>query len=42
MLQLGKLQIFGREMDRLRMDVCGLSEVRWSGQGHFTTMVYSG
>ena len=22
MLQLGKLQIFGREMDRLRMDVC--------------------
>ena len=47
MLQLGKLQIFGREMDRLRMDVCGLSEVRWSRQGHFTTidghtMVYSG
>ena len=44
MLQLG---ILGDEMMRLGVDICGLSEVRWNGQGHFTTLdghtvVYSG
>jgi len=34
-------------MMRLGVDICGLSEVRWNGQGHFTTLdghtiVYSG
>ena len=47
MLQLGKVQLFGDEMMRLGVDICGLSEVRWNGQGHFTTLdghtiVYSG
>ena len=47
MLQLGKTQLLGRELERVRVDVCGLSEVRWEGQGHFTTLkdhavVYSG
>ena len=47
MLQLGKLQILESEMERLRMDICGLAEVRWKGQGHFVTtsgntVVYSG
>ena len=47
MLQLGKVQLLGDEMMRLGVDICGLSEVRWNGQGHFTTLdghtiVYSG
>ena len=47
LLQLGKLQVLGREMDRIGVDICGLSEVRWKGQGHFTTreghtVIYSG
>jgi len=34
-------------MERLKVNVCGLSEVRWAGQGHFTTLeghtiVYAG
>ena len=37
----------GDEMMRLGVDICGLSDVRWNGQGHFTTLdghtiVYSG
>jgi len=47
MLQLGKVQLLGEEMMRSGADICGLSQVRWDGQGHFTTLdgdiiVYSG
>jgi len=47
MLQLEKVQLLGDEMTRLGVDICGLSEVRWNGQGHLTTLdghtiVYSG
>jgi len=50
MLQFGNVQLLGEEMMRLGcidLDICGLSEVRWDGQGHFTTLdghiiVYSG
>ena len=47
MLQFGNVQLLGEEMMRLGVDICGLSEVRWDGQGHFTTLdghtnVYSG
>jgi len=47
MLQLGKVQLLGEEMMRLGVDICGLSEVTWDGQRHFTTLdvhtiVYSG
>ena len=47
MLQLAKVQLLGEEMMRLGVDICGLSEVRWDGQGNFTTLdghtiVYSG
>ena len=47
MLQLGKVQLLGDEMMRLGVDICVLSELRWNGQGHFTTLdghkiVYSG
>jgi len=47
MLQLGKVQLLGEEMMRLGVDICGLLEVRWDGQWHFTTLdghtiVYSG
>ena len=38
MLQLGKVQLLGDEMMRLGVDICGLSEVRWNEQGHFTTL----
>jgi len=47
MLQTGKRQVIGKELERVGVDVCGLSEVRWKGQGHITTLeghtvVYSG
>ena len=38
MLQLGKVQLLGEEMMPLGVDICGLAEVRWDGQGHFTTL----
>ena len=38
MLQLGKVQLLGEEMMRLGVDICGLSEVRWDEQWHFTTL----
>jgi len=45
MLQLGKTHVLGRELERV--EICGSAEVRWEGQGHFTTLeghtiVYSG
>ena len=47
MLQLGKIQILKYEMERLEVDIWGLTEVRWEGQGHFHTskghtVIYSG
>src|SRR6218665_2963651 len=47
MLQLGKVQNLGRELERLRVEICGIAEVRWSGRGHFDTSdghmnIYSG
>src|SRR6218665_3519917 len=47
MLQLGKVQNLGRELERLRVEICGITEVRWSGRGHFDTseghmIIYSG
>jgi len=38
MLQLVKVQLLGEEIMRLGVDICGLSEVRWDGQGYFTTL----
>jgi len=38
MLQLGKVQLLGEETMRLEVDMCGLSEVKWDGQRHFTTL----
>ena len=38
MLQLVKVQLLGEEIMRFGVDICGLSEVRWDGQGHFTTL----
>src|SRR6218665_1867784 len=47
MLQLGKVQNLGRELERLRVEIGGITEVRWSGRGHFYTseghmIIYSG
>jgi exonuclease III len=47
MLQLGKTQVLGKELERVGVDICGLSEVRWKEQGHFNTaeghkIIYSG
>ena len=33
MLQLGNVHLLGEEMMRLGVDIYGLSEVRWNGQG---------
>lgn len=35
---LGKLSILSGEMERLDVKVCGLSETKWTGTGHFTTV----
>lgn len=47
MYQPGKLAILAKECDRLRIDVIGLSEVRWNGCGEFRNnkggvLMYSG
>lgn len=47
LLQLGKVHMLEREMLKMKVNLCGLAEVRWEGQGHFTTsngntIVYSG
>jgi len=40
MKQLGKLDNLKQEMDRLRLDLVGISEVRWSGIGDFWSGEY--
>lgn len=46
LLQSGKLENLKKEMELNRMDIIGLSEVRWEGQGEVTsdetTLFYSG
>ncbi len=46
MLRAGKLENVKREMDRLKINVCGLSEVRWRNWGDFYSdrvrVLYSG
>ena len=44
---LGKLSMLGNEMERQGISICGLSETKWSGNGHFKTLdghtvLYSG
>lgn len=44
---LGKLSVLSRELERLDINICGLSETKWSDSGHFTTedghaVVFSG
>ena len=35
--ELGKLALLLKEMERLKLDVFGLCETRWSGEGHFAS-----
>lgn len=46
MLQKGKIENIKTEMKRLKINILGLSEVRWKGAGTFSTdgftMIYSG
>ena len=47
LLQPGNLDLLLREMDRCKVQILGISEMRWSGKGHFTskhghTIYYSG
>src|SRR5688572_17055070 len=37
LIQIGKVYMLGKELEINRVDICGLSEIRWQGQGHFTT-----
>lgn len=37
MLEVGKLFLLGKELDKMNVSVCRLTEVRWEGQGHFNT-----
>ena len=41
MFQKGKLENVKKEMARLKLNVLGLSEVRWKGAGSFTTDNYT-
>jgi hypothetical protein len=42
----GKLNIVQREMNRMDIDILGVSEMKWIGSGHFrsanNTVMYSG
>ena len=42
----GKLEVVANEMDRIDLDILGVSELKWTGSGEFTygyhTMFYSG
>ena len=45
--QTGKLHLLIKELEHQKLDVTGLSEVRWAGEGHFTsidnsTVIFSG
>ena len=46
LFQCGRLDQVLNEMQKYKLDILGLSEVRWTGQGRFTsgqfTMLYSG
>ncbi|VVC38692.1 Endonuclease/exonuclease/phosphatase,Reverse transcriptase domain [Cinara cedri] len=41
LLQTGKLDNFKIEMERLKIDILGISEMRWNGQGNFISGDYS-
>ena len=46
-MQTGKLHLLTKELEHQNLDVTGLSEVRWAGEGHFTyidnsTVIFSG
>ena len=36
----GKLEIVKSEMDRIKIDILGISELKWTGAGHFTSSNY--
>ena len=45
--QTGKLHLLIKELEHQNLDVTGLAEVRWAGEGHFTsidnsTVIFSG
>ena len=47
LLEEGKLDLLEHQLDRYRIQICGLTEVWWKKKGHFTTdnghkVVYSG
>ena len=35
---MGKLSILSSELERLHVSICSLSETKWTGSGHFTTI----
>ena len=36
----GKLEIVKSEMDRIEIDILGINELKWTGNGHFTSGSY--
>ena len=36
----GKLEIVKLEMERIKIDILGISELKWTGTGHFTSGNY--
>ena len=36
----GKLEMVNHEMDRLNIDIVGISELKWTGIGHFQSDEY--
>ena len=36
-MSLGKLDVIIKEMERTNIDLLGMSELKWTGMGHFLT-----
>ena len=37
---IGKLDVIKQEMDRLGIEILGVSELKWTGMGHFDSFQY--
>ena len=37
LIGVGKLALMESELQRLKVDVAGIAETRWKGEGHFIT-----
>jgi hypothetical protein len=36
-MNIGKLEIVKKEMENVGIDILGISELKWTGKGHFSS-----